>query len=425
MTDDAPQSTSQSISQPTSPRDSALGITAATTRREVASWRALAFAFSVLWLGLCGGFLLLTDVAWRESFAGLGFVVAVLAAVMPLGGIWVLMAMARAQEEIRRDSHKLQEALATIRQTAIAQQQRQSAGLESKLARKLDDMIDRLDRVELMLIEATTPEDIAPEFSVATAPAAAPAPVAVDAPSLPAGDDIAPDEDDEAMHAALDAAESGLLARLTDVSDPAPPADGAEDAPEGRLDQLPEEPDATAPARETDALQGALAFDLPEVARPPRPAASDYVRALNFPETADDKEGFGALRRAMRDRQTAQMIQSAEDVLTLLSQEGVYMDDLRPDQARPETWRLFAKGVRGRAVADLGGIHDRELLARITLKMRQDTIFRDSAHHFLRLFDRAAAEFEPGASDAEMAAFGDTRTARAFMLLARVAGTFD
>lgn len=150
-----------------------------------------------------------------------------------------------------------------------------------------------------------------------------------------------------------------------------------------------------------------------------------FIRALNFPETQDDAEGFDALRLALRDRKTAQLVQASQDVLTLLSQEGIYMDDLRPDMARPEIWRQFAQGARGRAVAALGGIRDRSSLALTAARMKQDPIFRDAAHHFLRRFDHMIVEFEPSASDAELTALGDTRTARAFMLLGRVAGTFD
>ncbi|MEM7319421.1 MAG: hypothetical protein AAF408_10425 [Pseudomonadota bacterium] len=151
----------------------------------------------------------------------------------------------------------------------------------------------------------------------------------------------------------------------------------------------------------------------------------DFLRALNFPETAEDTEGFSALRRALRDRKTAQLVQAAQDVLTLLSQEGIYMDDLRPDLSRPEIWRQFAHGARGRSVASLGGVRDRSSLALTAGRMKQDPIFRDAAHHFLRLFDRMVADFEPHASDADITALSDTRTARAFMLLGRVAGTFD
>ena len=112
-------------------------------------------------------------------------------------------------------------------------------------------------------------------------------------------------------------------------------------------------------------------------------------------------------------------------MLTLLSQDGIYMDDLRPDMARPEIWRAFAKGTRGRAIAALGGVRDRSSLALTAGRMKQDPIFRDAAHHFLRLFDRGVARFEPNASDAELQDLANTRSSRAFMLLGRVAGTFD
>jgi len=151
---------------------------------------------------------------------------------------------------------------------------------------------------------------------------------------------------------------------------------------------------------------------------------SDFIRALNFPESPEDKAGFNALRRALRDRPTAQLVRAAQDVLTLLAQDGIYMDDLRPDMARPEIWRRFASGERGRAIAALGGIRDRSSLALTAARMKQDTIFRDAAHHFLRLFDRMVSDFAETATDAELSDLADTRTARAFMLLGRVSGTF-
>lgn len=157
---------------------------------------------------------------------------------------------------------------------------------------------------------------------------------------------------------------------------------------------------------------------------PPLPN-EDFIRAMNFPETAEDELGFVALRRALKDREASKLIQAAQDVLTLLSQDGIYMDDLRPDRARPEIWRQFAGGARGRPMAALGGVRDRSSLALTSGRMKQDPIFRDAAHHFLRRFDKVFSEFEPRANDSEISALSDTRTARAFMLLGRVAGTFD
>jgi hypothetical protein len=172
-------------------------------------------------------------------------------------------------------------------------------------------------------------------------------------------------------------------------------------------------------------LQPSLALGTPaEDFRPPI-SVEDFIRALNFPENEHDKEGFRTLRRALEDRDVSRLVRAAQDVLTLLSQDGIYMDDLRPDRARPEIWRKLAKGERGRAIAALGGIRDRSSLALSAGRMKKDPVFRDAVHHFLRQFDRTFSAFEQGASDSEISQLAETRTARAFMLLGRVTGTFD
>nr|WP_245707999.1 hypothetical protein [Celeribacter baekdonensis] len=171
--------------------------------------------------------------------------------------------------------------------------------------------------------------------------------------------------------------------------------------------------------------QASLALGTPSESLAPPLSVADFIKALNFPETAEDKEGFRALRRALSDRKVSQLVHAAQDVLTLLSQDGIYMDDLRPDRAKPEIWRRFATGERGHTVAPLGGVRDRSSLALASGRMKQDAVFRDAVHHFLRKFDKTFAEFEHTATDEEISALSDTRTARAFMLLGRVTGTFD
>jgi hypothetical protein len=148
------------------------------------------------------------------------------------------------------------------------------------------------------------------------------------------------------------------------------------------------------------------------------------IRALHFPEDENDTEGFTALRQALADARVAPLIKAAQDVLTRLAQEGIYMDDLRPDRARPEFWRAFAQGTRGALVAPLGGIRDRSCLALSAGRMRSDPEFRAAVHLFLREFDKVLSAFEPTADDAQIAALSDTRSARAFMLLGRVSGVF-
>jgi hypothetical protein len=57
--------------------------------------------------------------------------------------------------------------------------------------------------------------------------------------------------------------------------------------------------------------------------------------------------------------------------------------------------------------------------------MRQDSIFRDTSHHFLRTFDQTFAQVADSLTDQEIIQLTNTRTARAFMLLGRAAGLFD
>lgn len=151
---------------------------------------------------------------------------------------------------------------------------------------------------------------------------------------------------------------------------------------------------------------------------------SDLLRALDFPRDEKDAEGFRALRLAKRDEDTGQLLRAAEDILNLLAQEGIYMDDLRPEIAPAYDWHMFAQGTRGSDVDTVGGIDAPEAMERIKEREKSDQIFRDSSLYFLRRFDIMLKSFAEGASDAQIQLLADTRTGRAFMLLGRAAGMF-
>ena len=152
---------------------------------------------------------------------------------------------------------------------------------------------------------------------------------------------------------------------------------------------------------------------------------AELIQAMNFPDTAEDMKGMAAYRRGLRDQTIGGLIRASEDILTLFSRDALYMDDLDAGRTRPETWRKFAKGGRGNEIAELGRDLDRACLELVEERMKQDSIFRDAAEHFLRNFDKTFSEMCDHLSVKEIAALADTRTARAFRLLGKIEGLFD
>ncbi len=323
----------------------------------------IALVLSALWLVCVTIFFFVSGTRGTGADPMRGLTV-IFAVFMPIALIWIATMAASSAREMRAEARRLEAALEAMRNAYVAERQAANTAVKPSVEKKLDQILGAQRETGAALATFTTMRGESRETPAA----------------------------------------------------PATPA--AAEAPEGRVLAAP-----TAPA--TPEGQASLALPGREAAPPPPVTIADFIRAMNFPKTAEDQDGFRALRRAMQDPRAGGLLQASQDVLTLLSKEGIYMDDMQPDPARPELWRRFAQGERGRAIAALGGIRDRSGIALTAARMRKDHIFRDSAHHFLRRFDKVFAEFEKHATDEEIVALSETRTARAFMLLGRVAGTFD
>ncbi len=154
-------------------------------------------------------------------------------------------------------------------------------------------------------------------------------------------------------------------------------------------------------------------------------SVKDLIGALNFPKDEADSEGFRKLRIALADSENGDLLRASQDVQTLLSQDGIYMDDLIVEPSQPTVWRNFSKGHRGPTVQSLWVIENDETVFLISKKLSDDEIFRDTVNHFLRHFDSSLNELCKKASDSELLRFSDTRTARAFKLLGTASGRFN
>jgi len=174
------------------------------------------------------------------------------------------------------------------------------------------------------------------------------------------------------------------------------------------------------PASPSDS-QSSLDLDAPAPVTVDR---DDLIRALNFPDSPDDGAAVAALHAALRDPEAARLIRAAQDVIMLLAERGLYMDDRPPVPDRPGLWRRLAEGERGVALADLLAPSEPAAAEGVAAALRGDEVFRDTAHHFLRRWDKMLAQQVPGLDDARVMALADTRSGRAFALLAEASGSF-
>ncbi|MGF1658103.1 MAG: hypothetical protein ACFCUS_01595 [Rubrimonas sp.] len=184
---------------------------------------------------------------------------------------------------------------------------------------------------------------------------------------------------------------------------------------------------APQPRRAAPADEPSLPFaEMPPGDGPRSPSWDDLARALDFPRDDRDAAGFAALQAAVRDPEAARLLQAAEDMLTMLAADGLHMEDLAPVPASLDAWAAYAEGARGAAAAAIGGVRDEAALALVQARLKRDAIFRDAALVFARRWGPFIQRvFRETGRDPLLLRIADTRSARAFMLVARAMGAFD
>ncbi|WP_134680161.1 hypothetical protein [Paracoccus ravus] len=210
-----------------------------------------------------------------------------------------------------------------------------------------------------------------------------------------------------------------LRASLREIRSGTSPAHEPRLAPRSKMASLPAS--ASRPRPANDMRQAPL--DLGGEAAPEL-TPDELFFALNFPDGPDDREAIRCLRLALADPGLARLIRAAQDVVTLLAGQGVYMDDLDIPATLPLLWQRLAEGKRGPDLAGLAVIEDRDATAKTAAMMQTDPVFRDVAHHFLRHFDRLLSRRAETDPPELLAIMSESRSGRAFLLLGQVSGLF-
>ncbi|MFS4437074.1 hypothetical protein ACMA5I_02545 [Paracoccaceae bacterium GXU_MW_L88] len=139
---------------------------------------------------------------------------------------------------------------------------------------------------------------------------------------------------------------------------------------------------------------------------------NDVIGALDFP--FNTAEGRALVRKVRSQPEMAALMRAAEDLLNALSDDSIFVDDLRQGRADAALWRAHAEGDEGASVAQHEGS---DIAETVRGKMTADPIFADAADVFAKRFREVLAEIATEGSDDNLAALADSRTGRAYALI--------
>ena len=171
----------------------------------------------------------------------------------------------------------------------------------------------------------------------------------------------------------------------------------------------------------TDAAQGDLPLGEPAAARAqPDLTLEEMLRALDFPRDETDEAGLRTLEKARAHHAIGPVVQSAQDLMTLMAEQELFIDDLDMNDADGAAWRACATGTKGEAL----GVPASPALHALVARLSADAVFRDTSHHFMRRTDGLLVDMATETSDETLQAFGRTRSGRCFRLLGTALGAF-
>ena len=148
------------------------------------------------------------------------------------------------------------------------------------------------------------------------------------------------------------------------------------------------------------------------------------LKALHFPNDKNDSPGFIALDIARKSNIVSQCLQASEDFLNLLAQDGIYLDDLKIESPPAQAWVNFVKNEKNQQKRRLRCIGIEKHIEKLKIRMRSDTIFRDTSLILLRRFDMLLQDHLGTAQDYQIFKIAETRSGKAFLIVGQISDIF-
>jgi len=144
-----------------------------------------------------------------------------------------------------------------------------------------------------------------------------------------------------------------------------------------------------------------------------------FVKAANFPENERDTATLDALYDVLTDPEAAALLQSSEDTLATLADIDLYMEDFIPEMSSVSAWRGHLDGIASNVIPIQSPVEQ----SRISAKIAADDKFRKLSERFVERYHVVAKRLFAEGADGKLAVeLSDTRTGRAYLLVADALG---
>ena len=148
------------------------------------------------------------------------------------------------------------------------------------------------------------------------------------------------------------------------------------------------------------------------------------LKALHFPSDKNDTSGFVALNLARKNNSIFQLLRVSEDFLNLLAQDGIYLDDLKIEPPPVKAWLNFIDPEKKLCSRRLSCNGVDTQIKNLKVRIKSDTVFRDTALMLMRRFDKLLRDKLHSAEDHQIFQIANTRSGKAFLIVGRILDTF-
>ncbi|MEM8790210.1 MAG: hypothetical protein AAGE80_01235 [Pseudomonadota bacterium] len=215
---------------------------------------------------------------------------------------------------------------------------------------------------------------------------------------------------------------SDTIERLTEALDSLA---GRLDALDEKTNTLLERASQTAPAEPEISPEVEALLDLTDLDEAPEGSPVEWAEVLGTMSLGTRKNSDGDMA-APSDPVLKRALELGRKLQSRIAADGLFVQDLTPDQASPESWELYAKGERDPMLADdLAGISDPVAAALIRTSLKGDTEFRKASEAYVAAYQKLIARaVDEGRNGADLIALAETTGGRIFTLLGNVIGAF-